>query len=388
MSSKKNTNSFLGKVILFLNSLVVFVLILIYIGWKISPEIFWPIAFIGLTYPVVLFLNVMFVIIWILRGKFYFLISLLTILLGYGHVKNFVQWNNITRDLPENGVNIHILSYNVRVFDLYNYGPNWQPNFTNRDNIYGFLEQNDFDIICFQEFVHDETGAFKTLDTLPGILNASYTHTGFSKVSRNVNYFGLATFTRFPIVNKGKIEFPNRTGNQCIYTDIIVHQDTIRVYNVHFESIGLSPEDYLFVENITNVEQIADRNALRTGGLQILKRLKRAFQQRAMQVNLVAEHMENSPYPIILAGDFNDTPTSYAYQRINRNLSDAFRSGRGIGQTYMGNLPSFRIDYIFHSKDFSSYNFTTGSERYSDHYPISVWLNYDPQNRNTMKQVK
>jgi endonuclease/exonuclease/phosphatase family metal-dependent hydrolase len=378
MALKSKRKSFLGKLILFLNILFVFALLIIYLSARVSPQVFWPLAFPGLFYPFILIINIGFVFIWILRRKFYFLISLVVVLAGYSHLTSFISYSRAKKQLPETGVNLHVLSYNVRVFDLYNYGPRWELNFTERNNIFRFLKEKDFDIICFQEFVHDKTGAFKTLDTIPRFLRARYSHTGYTRESRGLNYFGLATFSSYPIINRSIIKFPTRAGNLCIYSDIKIGNDTIRVYNVHFESIGLSPEDYLFVENMINVEQITDRQILKDGGLQILRRMKNAYEQRAIQVNLVAESIANSPYPVILAGDFNDIPTSYAYRVMIRNLNDAFKSGKGIGQTYIGVLPGFRIDYILHSDEFVSHNFVTGDQKYSDHYPISVWLNFDP----------
>jgi endonuclease/exonuclease/phosphatase family metal-dependent hydrolase len=376
MAITKRKESFFGKLILFLNSIAVLILLMIYLSVRVSPEVFWPLAFLGLIYPLVLLINVGFVIIWLIRKKFYFLISVTAILIGYNHLSSFIQYTNTRKMPPEKGINLNVLSYNVRVFDLYNYGPQWQHNFTQRNNIFRFLDEKDFDIICFQEFVHDKTGAFKTADTLPRFLRARYAHTEYTRESRGLNYFGLATFSSFPIVSKGLIKFPTRAGNLCIYSDLKIGDDTIRVYNVHFESIGLSPEDYFFVENMVNVEQITDSKAFREGSMQVFRRLKSAFQQRAVQVELVAESIANSPYPVILAGDFNDTPFSYAYRVLTKNLNDAFRSGKGIGQTYIGSLPGFRIDYILHSENFIPYNFVTGSQKYSDHYPISVWLNY------------
>jgi endonuclease/exonuclease/phosphatase family metal-dependent hydrolase len=370
--------SFFGKTLLFLNVLAVLFLSVTYLSAHISPSVFWPIAFAALLYPAALIINVFFVILWILFRRWLFLISLVAILVGYGHVLSFVQWNNINKPLPETGINLHVLSYNVRVFDLYNYGPQWQLNFTQRNNIFRFFDKNDFDILCLQEFVYDKSGAFKTLDTLPRFLKARHIHTGYTRSSKGVNFFGLATLSKFPIINKGMIKFPTGAGNLCIFSDIVVGKDTLRVYNVHFESIGLSPEDLLFVENMTNVEQISDRRALQTGSVQILRRMRRAYIHRAAQVELVAQSIAACPYPVILAGDFNDTPASYAYARLTALLSDAFLSGRGTGQTYVGNLPGFRIDYVLHSQEFSPFNFRTVNQKYSDHYPISVWLNFQP----------
>lgn len=374
---RKGKLSILGKTLLFLNILAAAALLTIYAGTQISPQIFWPIALPGLLYPYILIINMGFVLLWMIRKKWYFLLSLITISVGYNHITALISFSNTSHELPEKGTNIHVLSYNVRVFDLYNYGPGWQLNLTNRNNIFRFLEKNDFDILCFQEFVHDKTGAFKTHDTLPTFLRAHHAHTGITGSTRNINYFGLATFSAFPIVNKGMITFPTKMSNLCIYTDLLIGKDTVRVYNAHFESIGLSAEDFLFVEKMTNVEQITDRDYFRKGSMRILGRLVNAYKQRALQVKLVADHIEQCPYPVILAGDFNDTPHSYAYRFMTRNLKDAFRKGRGMGQTYTWDLPGFRIDYILYSKEFSAFNFKTGSQDYSDHYPISVWLNLE-----------
>jgi endonuclease/exonuclease/phosphatase family metal-dependent hydrolase len=367
--------SIFSRILLFINFFAVIALLMVYLGVRIRPDIFWPMAFPGLFYPVILLFNIFFILIWLIRMKIYFLISLVTILLGWNHFTNFVRFGNTNRELPQEGRNISILSYNVRVFDLYNYGPKWEHNFTNRNNILRLLEDHDFDIICFQEFVHDSDGSFKTLDTIPSLIRAKYSHTGYTQESKNINFFGLATFSSFPIINKGRIDFPSQMGNLCIYSDIKVDKDTIRVYNVHFESIGLGAEDYLFVENLTNTEHITDHVYFKQNSLRIMKRVKNAFVQRTEQIEMVAEHITHCPYPVVLAGDFNDTPASWAHRQLTKNLNDAFKSGRGIGQTYVGNIPGIRIDYILHSDEFTPYNFTRGKEKYSDHYPIWVWLN-------------
>lgn len=371
---KSLKTSLIGKVMLFFNILALMALLASYAAPYLDPGKYWFIAFFGLLYPIFLILNLGFVILWIIRGKAYFLISLAFILLGFFHVISFIQLNPLNRPLPQTGLNLHVCSYNVRVFDLYNYGPKWTLNFTNRNNIYKYLERNDFDLICFQEFVQDKSGKFKTIDTIPRFMRTKYYHVDYSITSRDVNQFGLATFSAYPIVRKERIQFPNNTGNMCIVTDIKTPVDTIRVYNVHFESIGLSQEDFLFVESLTNIEQRLPKDEIKSQGGRILRRMIRAYRQRAIQARLVADHITQSPYPVILAGDFNDTPVSYVYRHLNRHLSDAFQSGRGIGQTYNGKFPGLRIDYIMHSTDFKPYNFRTANQHYSDHFPVSVWL--------------
>ena len=375
MAKRRNKLSFARKGLLILNLVFLLGLLLSYLSPYISPELFWLMAFIGLAYPLLLFSNLIFVGLWLVLRKRYFLISLLGVLIGFYHVGNLFQWNKTNKGLPSEGINLKVLSYNVRNFDLYNYGPGWTLNFTNRNKIYNYLGEEDFDIVCFQEFVHDRKKQFKTLDTIPSFLRAKYSHFEYTRSSKNINFFGLATFSAYPIVNKGKILFQTDAGNLCIYTDIKIGLDTVRVYNLHFESIGLSEEDHMFVENMINIVPVGEEETYAEHGKRIIGRLRRAFITRAPQAEAVAAHIRQSPYPVILAGDFNDTPSSYVYRIMSRQLRDAFKAGRGLGGTYIGAIPSFRIDYIMHSEHFLPINFRTGTQEYSDHYPISVVLN-------------
>ena len=169
------------------------------------------------------------------------------------------------------------------------------------------------------------------------------------------------------------MHFKKKGGNIFLLTDIRVGDDTLRVFNTHLESIRFRWEDYQFIRNLGNEEVEQDEIS---GGLSILRRLKRAFVKRANQVAVLHDSIQHSPYPVIVCGDFNDTPSSYAVHILSDDLTDAFReSGRGIGKTYSGIFPSFRIDYIFHDRRLKSWDYDTyRDEPLSDHYPISCQL--------------
>lgn len=372
-SSKKSLPFWL-RIVLLINGLAAILLLTSYAVPRVSPADFWPMAFLGLVYPFLLATNVLFVVFWLFARKKWALLSVSVIFLGLGHLLNLFQISNTSRELPETGKNIHLLTYNVRNFGLYNYHPGHGLNFSYRNDIFRYLQEKNSDIICFQEFVLDRKGEFRTLDTLPGLLRARHYHFEYTRSSRFQNYFGLATFSAYPIVNKGKIPFRTNAGNLCIYTDIDVGIDTIRVYNVHFESIGLSEEDHMFVESMTNTIATDQPENITKYSRQIYNRLRRAFIYRAAQVSKIAEHIATSPHPVILAGDFNDTPMSYVYHQVARHLNDAFHSGMGMGRTYIIAVPGFRIDYIFYSDEFTPFNFKTEARPYSDHFPVSVTL--------------
>ena len=156
---------------------------------------------------------------------------------------------------------------------------------------------------------------------------------------------------------------------------MVIRNDTVRVYNLHLASISFGKNEYKLIDNISKTS-ISDPDLDRSKS--IFRRLKKGFLVRAGQAELVKAHMAGCKYKIILCGDFNDTPSSYAYHLLSGNLKDAFgQSGRGIGKTYHGKLPFLRIDYILHDKSFNSNNYGIYPESLTDHYPVSCYLSLD-----------
>lgn len=365
------------KIILVINIIFALSLILSYLAAYISPDKYWIIAFFGITYPVLFLCNLLFVIFWLFFKRKYALILSLVMLAGIGNLFKLVQ-SSKKYELSELKDAYKVISFNVRNFDIYNYGKNWAYSYTNRNKIFNFLTKEQPDIVCFQEYVHDNTGKFKTGDTLKEFLNAKNQHLYYTSNSKKINYFGIATMTKFPIVGTGNIVFNTVSGNICIFTDVLINRDTVRIYNVHLESIRMKSEDYMFAERLS--KDIDKDIGIKQNSERIIGRLKKAFEIRAVQARQVAAHIAKCPYKIILCGDFNDTPTSYAYHTIALSLTDSFvESGNGIGQSYAGVFPSFRIDFIMHSKGIRSYNFETVEEEMSDHYPVKCYLKIEKE---------
>ena len=147
-------------------------------------------------------------------------------------------------------------------------------------------------------------------------------------------------------------------------SDIIINKDTIRVYNIHLASNWFNNSDYLFLKNPINKK-------MKKGITGIINRMKESYKKRAIEVKAIKEHIAISPYPLIVCGDFNDTPLSYAYHSIKGNLIDAFsNSGKGIGNSFV-NIPALRIDYILYENKFNSTNYQKHNQVLSDHYAIS-----------------
>ena len=190
------------------------------------------------------------------------------------------------------------------------------------------------------------------------------------QLAHNSSAGGQLTLTRFPILNMGEIRFVN-SGNMIIFTDILMNSDTVRIYNCHLQSYQLHPKEINTIDSIDFENQVETKNKF----LVISLKFRNALIKRAEQAATLREHLNQCPYPVIVCGDFNDTPVSFAYRTVRGDLEDSFtESGKGTANTYNGKLPSFRIDYILYSSKFTSYNFGVSNLNHSDHYPISCDL--------------
>ena len=355
--------SWFSRIILFFNFFAALSLLLSLLSQYVSPQIFSYLAFFGIGFQFLLAFNLLFVIYWILRWRKQVYFPLAAILVISLVIPRFFQLRLRHPAIPSSA--FKVMSYNVRLFDLYN----WSHNKETRNRIFSFIKHEEPSIACFQEYFQGDSGYFNTTDTLQQILKAKNAHIEFTLTLARTHHWGIATYTSFPIINKGWVDFPEKSNNICIFTDVLIGTDTVRIYNMHLQSFLFSKQDYKFVEDLEQNKQVDEVE----GSMNILKRMRLAFIKRAPQADAVAMHIAGCKYPVILCGDFNDTPLSYTYHTIKGKLSDSFmESGSGLGKSYYGAFPSFRIDYIFHSDEFTSYEYNTHPEEFSDHFAITT----------------
>ena len=366
-SKNKVKTSFGLKFLFFLNVLLGLGMIGAYLSTHFSPNFFPYLYFLGLGYPVLLLLTLLFTFFWIWYNRKYVLFNLLIIGLGWNHLQNFFPINMFSPAI--NSRSLKVMSYNVRIFNLYDKAN----KIKSRDGIFSFLKKEDADILCFQEFYHQEKSPdFVTRDSLVKLLALEFYQERYTHKLHDEQYFGVATFSKFPIVNKKEISFDNDPNNFCIFSDIVKGRDTIRVFNGHVGSIRFQDKDYAFFGD-NEAGKIYQRGPKEQ---RILTRLKVAYEKRATQIEKIMESVKDSPYPVVFCIDMNDTPVSYAYRQVRKKLNDSFVGvGTGVGTTYIGKVPSNRIDYIFHSPKLQPVNFITHDVYFSDHKPISVEIN-------------
>jgi endonuclease/exonuclease/phosphatase family metal-dependent hydrolase len=333
----------------------------------ISPEIFWVPAFFGLAFPYFYLLNILFMVFWLAQFKAATTLGVIALLLGASTAYRYVQFNSAGNKPTSR--ELKVTSFNSMLFDLYN----WSKNKESRAKILAGIAEIDPDILCLQEFyTSEQSGDFNNTDTIRQKLKMPYFHNEFTITLREHDHWGIATFSKFPIINQGTINFNTSSNNICIFSDIVINTDTIRVYNLHLQSISFSKEDNKFLEDVMAKKKLEDEMA---SSRNILRRLKRAFIKRTRQADMVAAHIKTSRYPVILCGDFNDTAASYAYEKLSEDLEDSFlERGFGLGRTYAGKWPQFRIDYILHDKRLECSRYRREQETYTDHFPITSYF--------------
>lgn len=364
MSQKsKSSLGLIGKLMLTANILAVFLLLLSYSATVINPATFWPIAFIGLASPFLLLINGCFIAYWILilKPKIAF-ISILAILIGWPFVLDQIGFRESTPEAPKASEKLlRIMTYNIHYFKKMD-NVNSQEV---RDEMFDLIQKEQPDVICLQEFMTHNNRDIDTEKSMREILKSTYSY--FVPYNApNYEEIGLAIFSKLPIKNQGSLLFPEaERGNEAMYTDVEFDKKIFRVYNVHFQSIAFQPDDYKFLK------KVEDASPDLLSSRRIGSRLKRAFIKRSEQVQYLKKHTKSCEFPFVVAGDFNDTPVSYAVQTMSKGLKNAFREkGSGFGNTYNGDFPNFQIDYILTSPNFEIKNYRIIKKKLSDHFAV------------------
>lgn len=370
---------FLFIALFLINLLIGAPLLFSFLAQYIPPSTSKLVAFSGIAFPYLLIANVIISFSWIFVRYPYLIISLILILLNTHTIDKHYQFKAVEK--PEKCAQcVKVMSYNVRLFDLYN--PIRRDFGKGKKEIFNYLKIEKPDIVCFQEYFLDRKNKlnFVTTDSILSILELQndkrYYYQYFPSNLRNEYFYGLAIFTKYRMVDTGVVELEEASNNIAIYADIKYRGDTIRIYNIHLTSIHLDEVDYetgkYFSQNL-NDPNLSKKTK------NIYLKLDVAYQKRELQVKILKNHIDSCKFPIVLCGDFNDTPASYAYNKLARKMKDTFReSGNGEGVTYHGDaFPQYRIDYILHDKKFKAYGHTvTDSLKASDHFPIFSYISF------------
>ncbi|MDH8702314.1 endonuclease/exonuclease/phosphatase family metal-dependent hydrolase [Dysgonomonadaceae bacterium PH5-43] len=362
----KTFKKFALTVITLVFILSIIVLLISAFSDRISPLRNVYISFFGLFFPFILGFNILFLIIWAIFKKWkYVAISFLVLIICSGSIRAYFPINFPNKEIPQNS--IKVLTYNVMRFEHLRKHSTKEPN-----PILEYVKEQDPDIVCFQEFAFSEQDNFLTKKDIIKAIDMPYHSILFPK-QHSSN--GLAIFSKYPILSARLLPISSEYNGAGVY-DLDINGKKVTLVNNHLESNKLSGEDRTTYYNMTTKD--INSQKLEAFTHLMFRRLRPAFKKRARQAIAVREYLDKTENEyIIVCGDFNDTPVSYAKHKIKGNLKDAFvESGSGMGITFNRNRFYFRIDNILYSKNMKAYNCSVGTLKNSDHYPIVTHLEF------------
>ena len=368
---------------------------------QVPARVFWPVVFGALTTPLALVATALVALYWLRRNWRVALLPIVALVLTWPHVQRGLALHTSLKEelrtegrrkprkneelgtkaippssflLPHSS-SVALLSANVRIFNVY--AQLRDPDFASSKGSIRWLAASPADVLCLQEYYNEPGGSkedgnvFRTEEYL-GRGSGRHAFVSSSLTNGIGAEFGMAIFSRFAIVRRGTIPFGRLSQNHAMWADLVRpaartgrgHPDTIRVFNVHLQSMSMADADIA-----TATES---RAGLRAKAPNLLRRFRNGAVARGTQVDTVLARVARSPYPVLLAGDLNDLPYSYVYDQLADHLQNAWATvGLGIGATYNGRLPGLRIDQQFAGPQWQVLGCRVHSEiKWSDHFPL------------------
>ena len=331
--------NFVSRILLLINTILLTLqLFLMGTFWS-----FFKYPFLNLMVPIIALINFIFFIYWIFNFKWPLFLFIFSLILGFKDWGKLYKFQNNAIPISRG---IKVMSFNVRLFNSYQ----WIKSKEVPQSIENFINKENPDLICLQEFSKKFSPKFK---------NYPYQFIGSSKKNGKN---GLCILSKFPLMNQSRLDFED-SNNSAVYADLFYKKDTIRIYNVHLESLRINLKDTLFTKQHPQ---------------KFINRIRIVSQKQELQIDRFEIVDQKNHHPTIICTDLNNNAFSRVYDRLKDDRSDAFvLSGNGLGATYKLAYFPFRIDFIFTDQKFKVIKFNTYHDlKLSDHKPISALLDW------------
>jgi endonuclease/exonuclease/phosphatase family metal-dependent hydrolase len=344
-------------------------LVLACYGNKLDQEKFWFVNLAALSTIYLLLLLLLMMLGWLFVKPKRAFISLIAFIICWSPLKNVVglKFPEKFRFEKNSQDDLRIMTWNVEHFGLMDYKHHPEV----KDSMIHCIRRYDPDIACFQEMTCSDSVPY-AINYLPRIADSirmPYYHYAYrSKFNFDKkHHFGIIIFSKYPLVNKKIFSGNLQNYNEIFqYADIARNRDTIRVFNLHLQTFKFNKENRIYLESPTMDDETDLRNSAN-----VLHKIRKNAIRHKEQSDRIRQEIDKSPYPMIVCGDFNDVPNSYAYRTIGSGLKNAFRErGSGIDRTFSGISPTLRIDNIFCDDRFQVKQYDRMTRPYSDHYPV------------------
>lgn len=358
VNETKKTMGFIRRIltgVLLTGNIIAAALLLVasYAEW-ISPEWCAYLALLGLAFPIIALANLPFLIIWPFLYPRYIWVPIAALLSCAPAAWKYCPIHP-TNYIEDNHKGFTILSYNVYYFSDID---------KNEDKTYNqtlqYILNTDADIALIQEAPFPTTLKWRNItDEQIRQMERQYPHHIIGR--------GSFVLSKFPIKEISDTLYTRSALTNISLVDI--DGQKITLFNNHLESIGLDKDDKALYRDLTTQPDSLKEN---WGDIkQMTRKFLKAFEIRAQQVDYIDSVAQATGGNIIMCGDINDTPNSYAYRVLKKGRRDAYlEHGNGPGYTYQMNRMWVRIDHIIYEGDFTARYVKLGDLRSSDHYPI------------------
>jgi endonuclease/exonuclease/phosphatase family metal-dependent hydrolase len=328
--------SFINKLIYSLNIIAVIALLFSYISPYVDPNTTWFFSFFGLGYPILLFVNIGFVLFWLVTKIKYVPLSLIVILLGYNSITRTIGFNK--PHSVDDGFSV--MSYNIGGTSHHFSAKDKKTKIAEFKKL---IKELSPDVVCLQE--RQEF----LIPILDDIFKAYTTHLDPEMKT--------CIYSKLPISDHGKITF-DTPYHSATWADVGYNNQRYRIYGLHLSS--------------NKVPNLADNfNEIIDESVYVLDKYSIHAAKRVQQLDVIMKHAKTSPHPVLITGDFNDMPQSYTYRKISKEYCDAFiEQGNGLGKTQKSNVPGLRIDYAFVDENIDILDHDIIKSDLSDHSPI------------------
>lgn len=296
----------------------------------IPPKVFSLLNLLSLAFPFLMIANLLLCFFWIFSWRKRAFVFLLISTLFLTPIR---RWINYSEPKSEKA-DFKVLTFNNKYND---YG---------LEEVKNYIKSFNADVIFLQESGYS------------GLGNSDFEEMKYSLHNRRISFFSkyqIVEQDTIPLIDKGK----------SVYADVIIKGKRMRFINVYLEPFQLHK---------SMVKPTEDLEENGTKAKSLVRRFMPVFRKHEEQVQILKNFIEKSPYPVILAGDFNSVPNSYEYYTISGVLKDCFlESGKGFGTSFHDYKIPIRIDYVFSSENLkSTYYQVDRSHKLSDHYPVLV----------------
>ncbi len=331
-----------------------------------DPESYWYLGLLTLALPYFIVALVIFFFFWLFVKPFWCIVSVIFIAIGWNAVINVIPMRvDSYFTMDKDSTSIRIMSWNVEQFNIQNY----KKNPGGKQKMLDLINEYDPDIACLQEVVAGSNPL--AINYFPAIVKELDFNDNFFAYQLANNFdryhhFGTIIFSKYPVIRKQfMINSPDDYNSTFQFIDVLIGKDTVRIFNVHLQSLKFSKENREYLDSI----QVKKPST--TESKSVLAKIRTGAIKRGIQARFVKDAMDHSPYPKILCGDFNDVPVSYAYETIARGMQNAFvEKGSGLSRTFDGIAPTLRIDNIFVDSNFTVTQYRRIKRSLSDHFPI------------------